>query len=994
MAVAGSLTYDTKLDTSGFNKGLNQINKDVSTSGTKMKNIIGALGITKIISAGVSMITSSIGDAVARIDTLNNYPKVMSNLGISNAEATKSINKLSKSLTGLPTTLDSAALSVQRLTSKNGDVNKSTDIFLALNNAILAGGASTDIQATAMEQLSQAYAKGKPDMMEWRAVQTAMPAQLKQVAQAMLGNKDTLDRYLESAREYADNNPLSSTAQELVQQLEEVKNGTGDMTTAMGTALRTGIISMDDFTDTIVKMNKKGTNGFQSFEKQARNATGGIKTSITNMKTAVARGVANVIQSFDKALKKNGLGGVADVISNIGKKFESVLKSLSKQIEKINLKSLINILKSLIPIVGSVVAGFTAYDLVLKGIKITDFVKNTMSMITQLLATQGAFTSATASVTAFNTTLTLSPIGLIVGAVAGLTAGLVVLGETFGFQKDEITKSREKLEEYKNTMDELDKASDKQIQNGFSEIQRYQDLYLELGKITDANGKVKDGYEDRANFIINELNNALGTEITMTNGIIQKYDEVKESISGVIEQKRAKIVLDAEEGKYNEAIKKQAELYEELRKATSNQKEAQSNLNSWLETTAEKLNLSESELKKLLETNELFNQSLPISGNELVQIQTQYQGLQEEVNKTTALVKEEGKTYSENQVVISDYERALQEMESGNYETVLKIFNDTKEYSAMTKDERKKAYDEDIEAQSQYLISLTAHSENYNKESFDQLYIAGKNKLDELKRQREAEFGDYVESNQKKKDETIKNQNEIASEVSKGQKKSKDEIAKGQSEQINEIKKSKLKFQESSKENLNAYTGEIKNGKGKAKKELVAFGNEANGEFKKINKKGGKESATYLGDGFIGGLNSKKGSMFNSVSSLGISILKQFKTSLKEHSPSKATEEMGVHLVEGAEIGVDKRKKSLLNKINTLGQDVLSKMENEVNIETGKMSVSGLNGTVSEILNANSIIKVENYNTLELDGEKVYENQQNIQKNKNLQYGFNGGNAK
>lgn len=52
------------------------------------------------------------------MDTLNNYPKVMSNLGIATEDAQKSINKMSEKLSGLPTTLDEGALAVQRFTSK------------------------------------------------------------------------------------------------------------------------------------------------------------------------------------------------------------------------------------------------------------------------------------------------------------------------------------------------------------------------------------------------------------------------------------------------------------------------------------------------------------------------------------------------------------------------------------------------------------------------------------------------------------------------------------------------------------------------------------------------------------------------------------------------------------------------------------------------------------------------------------------------------------
>lgn len=294
MAVAGSLTYDTNIDKSGFEKGLNSLKNSTQNVGTKIKNIVVALGIDKIISATMNTIKNSVNDAVSRIDTLNNYPKVMKNLGISSEESEASIKKLSEKLTGLPTTLDSASLAVQRFTSKNSDIEKSTDYFLALNNALLAGGASADIQSSAMEQLSQAYAKGKPDMMEWRSLQTAMPAQLNQVAKA-----------------------FNMTSDEL------------------GEALRNGKISMDDFMDKIVELNENGTGEFQSFEEQAKNSTGGIATSITNMKTAITRGISEIVKSIDKLLDSIGLGGISNVLNQIGKESEGILKNIANVLNEI-----------------------------------------------------------------------------------------------------------------------------------------------------------------------------------------------------------------------------------------------------------------------------------------------------------------------------------------------------------------------------------------------------------------------------------------------------------------------------------------------------------------------------------------------------------------------------------------------------------------------------------------------------------------------------------
>lgn len=281
MAAAGTLTYKTELDTSGVQK-----------AGSTVKSIIAGLGITKLISTAMNEIKNSTDDAIKRLDTLNNFPKVMSNLGIASEDADKSIKKMSDKLSGLPTTLDQGASAVQRFTSANGDVEKSTDIFLALNNAILAGGASTEIQATALEQMSQAYAKGKPDMMEWRSLMTAMPAQLKQVADAM---------------GYA-------SADEL------------------GESLRNGSVSMDEFMDTITKLNTEGVNGFQSFEEQARNSTGGIGTAITVAKTQIVKGVTDIIDALNVKLEDLGIGKISDIIAKFGKNAKNGLDQIAKLI--------------------------------------------------------------------------------------------------------------------------------------------------------------------------------------------------------------------------------------------------------------------------------------------------------------------------------------------------------------------------------------------------------------------------------------------------------------------------------------------------------------------------------------------------------------------------------------------------------------------------------------------------------------------------------------
>lgn len=284
---------------------------------------VGMSAVTKTMSA----MTSQIGNAVSRYDQLNNFPKIMNNLGISSKAANASLKTLNDGIQGLPTALNAATQGVTRFVSKNGDIKKSTDYFLAMNNAVLAGGQSAELQGYAVEQLAQAYSKGKMEMEEWKSIQTAMPGQLNQIAKAM-----------------------GMTADEL------------------GEGLRNGTISMDEFMDTMVRLNKEGVDGFASFEKQARDSVDGIGTAMTNMRTRIANGIAQCIGAIDELLAKNKLPTIGEAINKASVKILDGFNYLAKGIKKINLKGIIealtpvfNVFKDVVTAAGKAIkklAGF------------------------------------------------------------------------------------------------------------------------------------------------------------------------------------------------------------------------------------------------------------------------------------------------------------------------------------------------------------------------------------------------------------------------------------------------------------------------------------------------------------------------------------------------------------------------------------------------------------------------------------------------------------
>lgn len=535
----GQATIKLTFDTKSLSKSQGEVEAKMTTvgseSGGKWANAW-SVAAGNIIAKGIEKVTTAISshldDAVKRVDTLNNFPKVMQNMGISAEESSKVINSLSDNLSALPTTLDDATMAVQRFTSKNGDVAKSEKIFMAVNDAILAGGASADIQASALEQLSQAYSKGKPDIMEWRTIQQAMPAQLKQISKAMLGNATSIDKYIKKAKEMGANT-------DVIKQLEAVKEGSGDMTTALGEALRNGVISMDEFTDTMIRLDKEGIDGFASLSKQAKDATGGIGTAMKNLGNAITRGIANVFQSIGPERINKAIEGIRQFINKLSKDLSGIVKFVID-----NGKTIISILAG----IGGAIAGAFVTE------KVIAFTKAIKNMI--------------------------SGLNLSASTVVGLATGIISLAVAFAEATDDVdsrmseTAKRiqalgDAITENKRSWEELMDAQKKQLGEGMSEINYYQSLADELDRIVDENGKVKQGYEERASFITSKLKDALGVEIEYSNGVVKGYQAIRDSINQVIAQKKAKIILDSQEAGYTEAVKKQTEALQQMGEANS-----------------------------------------------------------------------------------------------------------------------------------------------------------------------------------------------------------------------------------------------------------------------------------------------------------------------------------------------------------------------------------------------------------------------------------------
>lgn len=284
----GKITSSLKSAFSNTSKEANKATNSVSKLGSAFKSTASAIGAMQLASKAIGYISDSIGGAISRYDTLNRFPKVLSQIGFSAEDSKKSLDKLSKGIQGLPTTLNDVAATTQRIAILTGDLDKATKTTLALNDAFLASGSSTEDAQRGLQQYVQMLSRGEVDLESWRSLQETMGVALNDVAKAFgyAGSSAQSDLY---------------------------------------DALQSGEITFDEFNDKLIELDG-GVNGFA---ERAKTASDGIATAMTNLKTAVNRGIEGVIRSIDKVLTSNGLPTIQQSIEKIGSAAESAINKVS-----------------------------------------------------------------------------------------------------------------------------------------------------------------------------------------------------------------------------------------------------------------------------------------------------------------------------------------------------------------------------------------------------------------------------------------------------------------------------------------------------------------------------------------------------------------------------------------------------------------------------------------------------------------------------------------
>ena len=153
------------------------------------------------------------------------------------------------------------------------------------------------------------------------------------------------------------------------------------------------------------------------------------------------------------------------------------------------------------------------------------------------------------------------------GAVAFFGAAALGIGAYQLKQHETIIEANKLTQEtikQKEAFNSLIESQNQKLAIDMQQISKTEELWQELQKITDENGKVKSGYEERAKVITSALSEALGTEINLNGDVVQGYKDIQNEIDNLIRKKKAEAIMSAQEEAYTEAFSARQDAYKKI----------------------------------------------------------------------------------------------------------------------------------------------------------------------------------------------------------------------------------------------------------------------------------------------------------------------------------------------------------------------------------------------------------------------------------------------
>lgn len=545
-----------------------------------------------------------------------------------------------------------------------------------------------------------------------------------------------------------------------------------------------------------------------------------------------------------------------------------------------------------------------------------------------------------------------NPTNLLAVAMTALVAGMYAYAKAQEYEIHGMKGLKDTLDEERESWNGIKEARANALGSAMTEIDISQNLANELGRIVDENGKVKEGYEDRAKFIVGELNKALGTEISLNDGVIDGYKDIREEIDKVIRAKKVEATLDAYQEQYSEALKNRA-------KATEHIVELQK---QWDEANQKAVTSSGYAKVKAEQTRATITKALQeetsLIGEFGYTIQN-YEKLQEASAEGSAEAIDEALSK-----IGTSYDKVKQKASESINEQI------TKQQESLEILRRK--YSESLQAHDEYQASVYQSQIEAEQQQLDELYNSLTKQtamVSELTPEQIAAFENLSKSDLATYQKYVSQLSpEMQAELAKvtGVISSNTSVEGETQNLANDAARIfgvGIREMPNTQSSVLTDTAGVINSNTSVPTAAGNLGSNTNTEYNK--NADGQGAGENFSTGVASGIFAKAGEAIAAASSLAKNVIGRFRADLDEHSPSRETAKIGRFFVQGFINGITSSQANAINAVDNLASKTLGAFQSGAMIGDVQGEFGNI-GTKVVYTTPNIVI-----NTQELDSQKL-----------------------
>ena len=318
----------------------------------------------------------------------------------------------------------------------------------------------------------------------------------------------------------------------------------------------------------------QGLDTFNDNLEKLQNSAGTTEKAYSTM--------ADTLEHKTQMVKTEAQNLAISIYEQIKPALSDIADAALEFIQNFDFTQAVNAVKTFVAILASAGAAIGVFKAALLISDISKFVTGVKAGAEAVKALSMVTKAGTAIQTAYNAVMALTPWGAALAAVTAIAGAFVIYNAVTDDASDgqaqlndAMSDLNDRIEEQKQKKEELAQTTAENLGKVDAEIDKTEDYIAELDRLTDANGKVEKGQEDRANALANLINNVIPGAIEMREREGESYVKLADNIKDMLFQKEKEATLNAMQGQYEEALASQQELVQNNVDAVKNLQDAQ-----------------------------------------------------------------------------------------------------------------------------------------------------------------------------------------------------------------------------------------------------------------------------------------------------------------------------------------------------------------------------------------------------------------------------------